>query len=94
LTAGILPFAASQPAELFARLLPRSGYFIEAAEEKVTRSPQASGSSHSQCKEMIRSLPANGTSRSVFKATTRCYERVKAPAPNRILLNDNAALSQ
>jgi hypothetical protein len=27
LTTGILPFAASQPAALFARLLPRRGYF-------------------------------------------------------------------
>jgi hypothetical protein len=44
LTPGILPFAASRPASLFALLLQRSGYFFFAVEEKVTRSPQASGS--------------------------------------------------
>jgi hypothetical protein len=44
LTPGILPFAASRPASLFALLLQRSGYFFFAGEEKVTRSPQASGS--------------------------------------------------
>jgi hypothetical protein len=43
-TPGILPYAASQPASLFAPLLRRSGYFFFAVEEKVTRSPQASGS--------------------------------------------------
>ena len=45
LTQGILPFAALRPASLFALLLQRSGYFLLAVEEKVTRSPQASGSS-------------------------------------------------
>jgi hypothetical protein len=44
LTPGILPSAASRPASLFALLLQRSGYFFFAGEEKVTRSPQASGS--------------------------------------------------
>jgi hypothetical protein len=39
LTPGILPFAASRPASLFALLLQRSGYFFFAVEEKVSRSP-------------------------------------------------------
>jgi hypothetical protein len=44
LTPGVLPFAASRPAPLFAPLLRSSGYFLLAKQEKVTRSPEASGS--------------------------------------------------
>jgi len=84
LTTGVLPFAATRPAALFAPLLRRSGYFLLATQEKVTRSPVGRV-------EALHS-PERGKTRSRWIPACAGMSKKALPSEKRLELRDRRAV--